>query len=486
MSSSNDGTADPRMLSNNPDVGDSTHQSFFLDTISPDAGPSLLGGEESLVASRDIPVVEPWSVDGGTDTEAESSHTNTESTRTAHGQGDVHLAPQAMLVFIIGEHCVSDSCKVGVINDYPEASKTITSNACLDSSSFLAPVLQAMAELRLSMMLQVAVRLTAISLRLIAELLQGDHVSTQSGGSRDDEQRKLLQHVHCKLDQALPYYRWQGSRIYHGRAQYIAALLEEAIRVLAVPKEALTEALKRDAPASHAASRVVQSAHDHGWSPEDVCGVWAAETLLPAAAVDRRTPKSLDGKSMAPHFGNSGAAGEGRPNVHDKHLTADVGNPERGICHTRQYPSPDPSEGADGEAVSGSDSDDLPSPSTFLPRKPYLNAAKGRQSSEAAYDSATPGSRADNPMCIPNSNVDDEPALPPETHSSEVVPKPSRQSSRVEASKEIDYSTRHHPQDKDLSVMRRRKRVSQSTTEEGRVRAPPTKRRKVIKSSLLQ
>lgn len=89
-------------------------------------------------------------------------------------------------------------------------------------------------------------------------------------------------------------------------------------------------------------------------------------------------------------------------------------------------------------------------------------------------------------MCIPDSNADDEPALPPKTHYSEAVPRPSRQSSRVETSKEIDYSTRHHPQDKDLPVMRKRKRVSQSTTEEGKVRAPPTKRRKVIKSSLLQ
>lgn len=400
MSYSNDDTVDPRMLSNTRDVGDPTHQSFFLDAISSDVGPSPLGGKEHLVSSRDMPVREPSSGSAGTDTEAESSHTNTESTRTTHGQEEVHLAPQAMLMFIMGEHCVSDSCEVGVLNEHPEALKTITSNACLGTSSFLAPVLQAaMAELRPSMMLQVAVRLTAISLRLIAELLPGDHVSTQSGGSRDDEQRKLSEDVHRKLDQALPYYQWQGSRIYHGRAQYIAALLEEAIRVLAVPKEALTEALKRDAAASHAAARVLQSAHDRGWSSEDVCGVWAAETLLPAAAVDRRTPKSLDGESMAPQVGSSGAASEGRPDVHDKHLTADAGNPERGIGHTRRYLTPDPSEGADGEAVSGSESDDLPSPSTFFSRKPYLNAAKDRQSSEAACDSATPGSRAGKYSC---------------------------------------------------------------------------------------
>ena len=58
------------------------------------------------------------------------------------------------------------------------------------------------------------------------------------------------------------------------------ALLEEALRVLIVPTESLTKALKLDLPAARAARRVAQAIFDLGESPAVVCGLWAAKTLL--------------------------------------------------------------------------------------------------------------------------------------------------------------------------------------------------------------
>lgn len=82
-------------------------------------------------------------------------------------------SPQALVIFVLGEHRFSNSCELGVMNEHPVASEAITSNRCLSSSAFLKPVLNAaMAELRPSMMVQVAVRLTAITLRLAAKMLQ--------------------------------------------------------------------------------------------------------------------------------------------------------------------------------------------------------------------------------------------------------------------------------------------------------------------------
>ena len=133
----------------------------------------------------------------------------------------------------------------------PEALKTITSNQCLSNSAFLNPALQAvMAHLRPTMMVQVAVRLIAIALRLIGETLPAQDISLQC----EYEQQKPSETVRRELDHTLPHYQWQGPRNYCGRIQYLMALLGEAIRVLAV-----TEALKVDKLATLALERVSQS-----------------------------------------------------------------------------------------------------------------------------------------------------------------------------------------------------------------------------------
>lgn len=115
--------------------------------------------------------------------------------------------PQALVVFALGEHRFSDSCKLGVMNEYPKALQTITSNQCLSTSGFLKPALDAaMAELRPSMMVQVAVRLVTITLRLAAKILQTQHTTAQGADICGTELQGLSETIRCELEQAVPYY----------------------------------------------------------------------------------------------------------------------------------------------------------------------------------------------------------------------------------------------------------------------------------------
>ncbi|KAK5110695.1 hypothetical protein LTR85_000738 [Meristemomyces frigidus] len=331
-----------------------------------------------------------------TDTHAGSRNATTEPIGTIHGLGEDRLAPQAMLMFAMGGHCVSDSCELGVLNEYPEALKKITSNACLGTSSFLTPALQAaMAELRLSMMVQSAVRLTAISLRLIAELLPGQRVSPSSGFS-EDEQHRPSESIRGELDQALPYYEWQGPRNYYGRIQYVAALLEEAIRVLAVPKEAFTNASKLDVAAFQAIERIAQSVNDLEQPLGDVCGAWAVETLLSASALARAAAKSPVDEGMVLQAEISEDAASEELSAMQSQLSVariEKMDDEPYICKTPRCLTPNSSKGEDHAASSDCESEDLPSPSRFVPRRRDLRTFEG-EIAKAADDTATPGSRA--------------------------------------------------------------------------------------------
>ena len=98
--------------------------------------------------------------------------------------------PQAMLTFVMGEHRFSDSCELGVLNEHPKALETITSNQCLSTSAFLTPALHAvMAEMRPLMMVQVAVRLTATTLRLVAKILPTESAMPESQSDCGAEQQ---------------------------------------------------------------------------------------------------------------------------------------------------------------------------------------------------------------------------------------------------------------------------------------------------------
>lgn len=237
------------------------NKSFFIDAISDEVSDEVAGNFaadslDDLSESRDTRHGQPTIVH---DTTIE---TGSIKLITAPGQicdqAQEHKAPpRATLIFAVGEDRFSDSCELGVLNEHPEPLKTITSNPCLNTSAFLNPALHAvMAELRPSMMVQVAVRLSAISLRLVAEVLPSQNPLPQHEGPGKDERQGLAETIGRKLDQAVPYYEWQGSRNCHGRVKYLMALLEEAIRVLTVPTESLTKALKLELAATRAAQRV--------------------------------------------------------------------------------------------------------------------------------------------------------------------------------------------------------------------------------------
>lgn len=349
MSFSDDTTlVDPQMLSTAPDAGDTPSQSHFLDALSHDNGPNPAGTGEQHTRSRDIVPTGLSTSGANTDVRGESKAIS-EPVKTTGGPGEPRLAHQATLTFVIGGQRVSESSELGILNEHPEALEKITSDARLDTSSFLIPALQAaMGELRQSMKLQTAVRLSTVSLRMMAELLPENRALHQADESREDLPRGLLESVRRELDRALPYYQWQGPRNYCGRVQYIAALLEEGIRVLALPKEALTDALQLDVAAVDAIKRMAKSIQDLGQTPADVCGVWAAHTLLPASTLAKEADKSLVDED------------------------------------TVSYAS-------DGE------SDDLPSPSRLVPRKRVTGAARGEIATQT--DTATPGSQAGRSWC---------------------------------------------------------------------------------------
>ena len=287
-----DANVDFRMLS---DALDAADESFFLNAISEEATQAPPPDHEDSLESRDISSTES-ATNPDTKAHAEPSNAVIEPRKTADGPQDENDPPQAMLIFVMGDHRVSDSCALGVLNEHPEALKAITSNQCLRTSAFLKPALEAaMAELRPSMMMPVAVRLTAISLRLVAGILPNHQTSPQDDNVDEGEQQKLAEIVQHELGQAVPYYQWQGPTNYCGRIQHLMALLEEAIRIMAVPSDLLTAALKLDAAAAHISQQVLRSILDLGQKPEDVCGTWAADTLLSAWILRkaRRPPQCL-------------------------------------------------------------------------------------------------------------------------------------------------------------------------------------------------
>lgn len=158
------------------------------------------------------------------------------------------------------------------------------------------------------------------------------------------------------------------------------------MRVLAVPREALTSALQLDVTASQAIERIARSILDLGQTREDVCGAWAAETLLPASALARAADMSLANKDTVPPAKNpADTAGEELSTVRSqqrKLVVARTGkrDDKRDICKTPPCLTPDSSEGEDHAASSVCESEDLPSPSRFVRRRRDLRAVCGSSS----------------------------------------------------------------------------------------------------------
>ena len=351
MSSSNTTTVNPQMPS------DTTNESFPLGQTSDEVAPSLTAGRDGSSESRDLT---PTITSSDAQTQLEPSNAVIEPQKPTDRPQGANAPPQAMLIFVMGDHCVSDSCELGVLNEHPEALETTTSNRCLSTSAFLKPALDAaMAELRPSMMVPIAVRLTAISLRLVAGILQNREPSPQREDAGGDEQQELAEFVRHKLGQAVPYYQWQGPRNYCGRIQYLMALREEAIRVMAVPTSSLAEALRLDVQAAGASRRLAQSISSIEQSLEEVCGV-RASSLLQSMWASQKVDQPPQ-----------------RPEPEYRKVNAN------GI---EQMDVPD-----------SESEDELPSPSEFVPRKtdnkapPTSSQAQMRISKAVENESAKPG-----------------------------------------------------------------------------------------------
>ena len=239
---------------------ESAHQSFFHDAISNAPTRSVVDDLVEMLESRGEEHHVRTELSGSNNTAGPSNSVVEPKAITERSD-----PPQALVVFVLGGHRFSDSCELGVINEHPKALQAITSNQCLSTSAFLKPALNAaIAELRPSMMVQVAVRLTAITLRLAANILRTQDGIAQYPDVCETEQQELSETIRTNLERAVPYYQWQGPRNYYGRVQYLMALLQEAIDAFAVPNSSLAEAWKQEVQADQAAKRVARSVFDLG------------------------------------------------------------------------------------------------------------------------------------------------------------------------------------------------------------------------------
>ena len=330
---------------------DPAYESFFPEAISDEMNQSLANNLLEMPESCDEEHHVSTEIPGSNNT-ANPSNANVEPIETC----DRSDHPQALVIFVLGEHRLSDSCELGVINEHPDALQAITSNQCLSTSAFLKPVLHvAMAELRPSMMVQVAVRLTAITLRLAAKILQTQDTTTQSPDARETEHHKLSETICGELERAVPYYQWQGPRNYYGRVQYLMALLQEATRVLAVPTSSLAEALKEDTQGDQAAKQLTRSVIDLGDSLSDVCGTWVAENVL-SWWEKQSGLKTPSGKKA--DADQERAEDENKPSEPPSCMTPD------------------------------SDSEQLPSPSTFVRKRPVRRTSPNSTAAETSLQEA--------------------------------------------------------------------------------------------------
>jgi hypothetical protein len=84
-------------------------------------------------------------------------------------------------------------------------------------------------------------------------------------------------------------------------------------------------------------------------------------------------------------------------------------------------------------------------------------------------------------MCISDSEVEDTRCPNPKLSGSKSDLKAARHSCRGEAQKDVDYSTKHHPQDQDIPGFGKR-RMMESEGGMAAARISSAKRRKLVKN----
>ena len=320
--------------------------------------------------------------------------------RMTHAAGDGLDVFQSMLTIAMGEQIVSESLNIGIFNDYPDSLEDISSNDCLSTTDLLVPALQlAMKELRQSIMLQLAVRVTEILLRMMAELLPGQRPVDPSAGLHE-YRTGFSETAHRALDQAVPHYQLQGLRTYWGRTEYVAALLREAIQVLTVPADLLVEALRMDVKASQTVTHILDTIVELDENPKDVLGAWAAPVFLSISLPGEVSTKSL----TDPHPAQQAPGLRGDTTQEEfsglQSPFSPTGTKKMDEArHTSTFcgcQTSNPSESEECFAPSGCDDDRAPSPSTLGSMGQHLNISK-EGISKAKYATTTPGHEAGRP-----------------------------------------------------------------------------------------
>lgn len=240
--------------------------------------------------------------------------------------GDGILAePAAMVSFTLFDHVFSTSCKLGILDEYPEALKAITAHPCLTTSAFLDSALDAvMIDLRPAIMVPIAVRLAVVALKLAIGILPSNS-QLSAAEDNEDEELAMADFIHDMLDHAVPYFQWQRTRHFAGRIRYLMILLQEAVRVMAVSTELLSNALHADASAQRASLRLTDLIIGLGESPVEICGDWASMLLSSIVS-----PRITDRPSHRPE---AGRADPSKPTVERLEFTDDTDD-------TYHFPSP--------------------------------------------------------------------------------------------------------------------------------------------------
>ena len=185
-----------------PKIIEAVHESFFHDTISDETNESLADAVVEMPKSRNKEYYILTEL-SGSNTTAKPTNVIIEPTETLDRSDPL----QALVIFVLSKHRFSDSYKLGVINEHPKALQTITSNQCFSTSAFLKPALYiAIAKLCLSIIVQVAVRLTAITLQLAIKILQTKDGIAQYLDVCKNEQQELSKTIRFNLKQVVLYY----------------------------------------------------------------------------------------------------------------------------------------------------------------------------------------------------------------------------------------------------------------------------------------
>ena len=185
----------------------------------------------------------------------------------------------------------------------PEALERITQNPHLTASAYLNTILLSSdRKLATQMKIPFALMITERAIENIIEVLQ------RKQGSHPDahEQNTSSTMIHQALDQAVPYFEWQGSSNVRGRVQYLMVLLEELYKATGVEMDLLRPMLNADPANFKAFDQLAEIVAELNIDYKSLLGPWGAELFEVALRVPWR------GERKSEHIFLSGVSKRGR------------------------------------------------------------------------------------------------------------------------------------------------------------------------------